>query len=971
MDRHTLEEQLRQTLAAKAETVRPAPDLWERVADQTTRRSAWRSPALWGGLAAAAAVIAAVAVAPGLFNQPDAPVIDNPPSETSAETPAVTGNAAARFVIARDGVNAIGGFGGLYAADPVTGEVTATIHEGQPERDAPFYESLDIRPGGTGEVAALVTIEGQWDIRVHAANGDLVTAFVADQDYAETDEPRLSWSEDGAYLLWTSTNEIGTGVHVLDYEEYLADASFDAPFGALDMALAFTVEAWDDGTIRLLDVEGVAGGDLEIRATDDGQMSDLRLVPLGDCPAGDCTYMLADVAPITEDGPARVATATAGTASDESVDIRYDLLFDVDELVLSGSVDGQGTGPLELPAEFQSLDAPLFDAWMSAWGNQVVVGRGGAAWLLSVDVDAADPTVLRTVRIPGNVTGASLGGLIPGSGDEAPAAVTELRAEITTIGISPDSHPVDVDIVQLVGGTPAQPDAISRVNGALQDLGDTAIDEWDTDGWPGEVDPPGQFTLRATPTLLTPTLLSVEYSGYEFYGGANGQGYWITTIFDLTSGATIAYDDLFNPELIVELADVVAAALHPQIADWIELPALVDIIVSDPANALANVTVTEQGLRFHLDEGVVPPNAVGALTVDVPAIDVESFILAGPVRDHLYGPSGPDTSTSTVSAAEPLDPSVVVSHDEAAGVTTLSTGNAGIVLIPTPDAVRADEIHWCGAGAVQPGTASGTVAFISVWCAGDGETRVLSVVTDGQLVANDVLPAYAQNAGGGGATQNTSARPVFDPTGRYLAWFEYTASRDAYDLVVQPWEDGQPRDQRFVVTDLGRDDVRPSEVFGFGWTGPAGTGDLVVWGAATSLDPFVEQRQATAYRVSMPVADGQPDLDNATVATEVLEGDVIAAGFADELDTIADLRIIVAVEGGHTLVAPEAQAGVGSQATSVGIRGADLGFGDGIGQTGVGGEIVLRDYSDGRYLAVALDGQARLVDLPTGTVSVR
>lgn len=642
MDRPTLEEQLRQTLAAEAETVRPAPDLWERVADRTTRRSPWRSPAMWGGLAAAAAaIVAAVVIVPGLYNQPDAPVIDNPPSETSAPDAAPIDDQATRLVVAREGENSIGGLGGLYEVAPGSGQSAGTIFEGQPERDAPFTTSLDVRPDGSGEVAVLVTIEGQWDIRVLDGAGDFVASFAVGDFVDGTDflSRRVRWSQDAHYLVWTSltADQSSTELHVLDWEAFLASPAVDDPTGngATAFAQTFAPEGWRAGT-RLLDVLGVRGEELVVRAAAEGQPVDVMLTPTGDCLPEDCTYDAARSNPEQSFVPTLVAAADSGLNPGFFVGPSYELTIDDEgQLHLDIAQDGDGAPvpPLTLPDDLQTMDGNIADTWMDAAGSTVVIGRGGRAWLLTVDLEARE--VVRTVEVEGGATTATLGrnSFVPGGGGE-PGAAGELRVEIQQIIVTPNGQVVDVDSVRLVGA--GAPSALERVNEGLASVSGEAIDEWDTNR-PGETDPPAEFTLKATTTRLEPTLLSVVWDGYRFEGGANGQSYWQTLTYDLTTGDPLAFSSVFDPEQTLDVAVAVAAALHPQVVDALSAAELEDLLASDPTLALNNLAVTDTGLRFHLDQGAIGPRALGALSVDVRSTDLIEHMVPGVVRDLFAG----------------------------------------------------------------------------------------------------------------------------------------------------------------------------------------------------------------------------------------------------------------------------------------------------------------------------------------------
>lgn len=144
---------------------------------------------------------------------------------------------------------------------------------------------------------------------------------------------------------------------------------------------------------------------------------------------------------------------------------------------------------------------------------------------------------------------------------------------------------------------------------------------------------PWALTVTSETYEFSETITSVNFNVYQYTGGAHGNTFFATFIFDLENERVLGFDDLFlegvNP--LETLFPIVQASLEAQLADydpdlqWIE-----DGTGLNPSNYL-NVVVSEEALIFFFIPYQVGPYAFGPQQVSIP-LSALNVILAPPFR---------------------------------------------------------------------------------------------------------------------------------------------------------------------------------------------------------------------------------------------------------------------------------------------------------------------------------------------------
>ena len=129
------------------------------------------------------------------------------------------------------------------------------------------------------------------------------------------------------------------------------------------------------------------------------------------------------------------------------------------------------------------------------------------------------------------------------------------------------------------------------------------------------------------------TIISYNFSVYQYTGGAHGNTFFATFIFDLENERVLGFDDLFlegvNP--LETIAPIVQTSLEEQLADYDpDLEWIAEGTGMNPDNYL-NVVVSEDSVIFFFPPYQVGPYAFGPQQVSVPLSELNG-ILAAPFR---------------------------------------------------------------------------------------------------------------------------------------------------------------------------------------------------------------------------------------------------------------------------------------------------------------------------------------------------
>jgi hypothetical protein len=129
------------------------------------------------------------------------------------------------------------------------------------------------------------------------------------------------------------------------------------------------------------------------------------------------------------------------------------------------------------------------------------------------------------------------------------------------------------------------------------------------------------------------TITSLNFTVYQYTGGAHGNTFFATFIFDLENERVLGFDDLFLPGInpLETIYPIVQASLEEQLAEYgADVAWIADGTGMNPDN-YQNVVVSADSLTFFFPPYQVGPYAFGPQQVSIPLADL-SGILASPFR---------------------------------------------------------------------------------------------------------------------------------------------------------------------------------------------------------------------------------------------------------------------------------------------------------------------------------------------------
>lgn len=433
-----LEQLVRDSLTQRAQDVEPTPALWQRVERRVHRRRRLQV-AVWS-LAGAAALVAAVAIVPGLVSSPDPtpevePMppgpedgVDDPddgatddatgdePDDGSTEGDPTDADPAP------DGGEATGDDGDEDAASTTVAEpllvasgrridlIGADGRVNVLEMDAEgesWIMGLAVRPGSTADdytAAVLTTAEGLWDLRhLHVVDGEVVTWEVFPEIQHRptlSQEPvvgaRVSgpvFSPDGAALAWIegtwdapdlriigwTSDGPGTGDRATD------NTSFSLEPEGLAAGQPFVVHEWIGPTTA------ADAGDDELTTltlTLEEPIAGISYLPIGRQADGAWTLPGVDVWPggydLGGDGATYAVGGLVGDADPEWV-----VRLEEDGLVLLRDpfrAEADRSERIALPDDLMPGES-FPTVWVRAVGDGAVVGSANTATAYLVDGD--------------------------------------------------------------------------------------------------------------------------------------------------------------------------------------------------------------------------------------------------------------------------------------------------------------------------------------------------------------------------------------------------------------------------------------------------------------------------------------------------------------------------------------------------------------------------------------------------------
>ena len=257
--------------------------------------------------------------------------------------------------------------------------------------------------------------------------------------------------------------------------------------------------------------------------------------------------------------------------------------------------------------------------------------------------------------------------------------------------------------------------------------------------------------------------------------------------------------------------------------------------------------------------------------------------------------------------------------------------------------------------AVHPASTPTDLQVVTRWTVGESESLVHTLIRDGLVVVNEVLPDDMQPSNQGTIAEMGESTPVFSPDGQWLAWVETPQGADGSAQVrFVPWSADGPTGGALAA--LASDDSpRPFELLDW-----AREGDAAVLTLRPASEPGTDAQQPTSM-IELRLPGGDPTAPAPTWGAVELPGVLFEAGsyafeggveryvaFARDGDVVAGLAS-----------APETAVPTGAFAFS---EGRVVAFGP---------TSALVQQPDGTWQRVQLDdGASSAVEVPEAAVAV-
>lgn len=380
------EDQLRQRLAAHAETVQPDPGTWDRVREGIRRGQRFR----WlhaGAAATAVAAIAAVAVLvlPGVLSGPDVGfepgVIQQSETPTPAPSPTTGGDGTPVPAVAPSLELVLVTSDGLLTVpppDPGQGHVAIGTPGGDP------VETVAVRTGSSPDAIDMVTAGGCGLVHHLMSDASYSSAVVVSpaQDACPTG-PRFS--PDGGHLAWAELTDGGVDLGTVGWDDEGEVEASNAHF-ILDLARLAEAGIAELASVRVVDwfwaedTGTAAQGFLALVATDTDGLNYLLILEIERQGDGALALPTGSLVPHADEGRRLVAFQRSSTAQ------------------WALAVDGRGLPTLFREVEevgstvlTDDLPAALGDGgpvWLAVAGDTAVFGDGvGNAWTVTYTDD--------------------------------------------------------------------------------------------------------------------------------------------------------------------------------------------------------------------------------------------------------------------------------------------------------------------------------------------------------------------------------------------------------------------------------------------------------------------------------------------------------------------------------------------------------------------------------------------------------
>ena len=148
----------------------------------------------------------------------------------------------------------------------------------------------------------------------------------------------------------------------------------------------------------------------------------------------------------------------------------------------------------------------------------------------------------------------------------------------------------------------------------------------DASGW--SVPAPWTLAVDYEEFAFSDTIVSLKFTVYEYTGGAHGNTFFQTFVFDLDSEQGLILEDLFVEEFLPfeAISPLVQADLMEQLGEFADSQWIEDGTGVNPNNYL-NFVVTGESLLFFFPPYQVAPYAAGPLTVEIPLAELDAILV--------------------------------------------------------------------------------------------------------------------------------------------------------------------------------------------------------------------------------------------------------------------------------------------------------------------------------------------------------
>lgn len=137
-----------------------------------------------------------------------------------------------------------------------------------------------------------------------------------------------------------------------------------------------------------------------------------------------------------------------------------------------------------------------------------------------------------------------------------------------------------------------------------------------------------EMNIGYTEYQYSEDIVSIQFSIYDFTGGAHGNIRFETFTFDLANQQVLNFEDLFQDEFdpLVSIAPIVQTDLETQLGDMTDSQWITDGTGSN-ANNYRNFAITEDSLIFFFPPYQVAAYAAGPQSVEIPLADLQAILV--------------------------------------------------------------------------------------------------------------------------------------------------------------------------------------------------------------------------------------------------------------------------------------------------------------------------------------------------------